>query len=325
MTTLITGGAGFVGLNIAERLLTNGQDVVIFDRSTQPTSLGLALDKLPGKLEWVTGSVIDMPSIMRVFHRHDVTRVVHGAAITAGIIREATQASDIAAVNLLGTINVLEAAVRCEMPCVVQLGTGSVYGPTVKHKGLLDEERDLPKPESLYGITKYAAELTALRYRTTRDLNVTVARLGVVFGRYEYDTGVRDTLSAPLALAGMAQRGEHAKVFDGLPDDWVYANDVAMAVEQLLQESRTPSPVYHVSTGSAWSIRDWCERLREAYPGFSYELVNQQDQANVGKLTPSKRPPFSIERMTRELGYQPTYLAEKAFEDYHRWYGQLTG
>ena len=188
---------------------------------------------------------------------------------------------------------------------------------------MLDEERDQPKPESLYGITKYAAELTALRYRNTQNLNVTVARLGVVFGRYEYDTGVRDTLSAPLALAGMAQRGEHAKVFDGLPDDWVYATDVAVAIERLLQEAKTPSPVYHVSTGGVWSVSDWCERLESAFPGFSYELVKQQDQANVGKSTPSKRPPFSIDRITRETGYRPAYLAERAFEDYHRWYKEL--
>jgi len=323
MTTLITGGAGFVGLNIAEKLLASGQDVVMFDRSPQPTSLGLELDGLPGRLAWLTGSVTDMPSIVIAIKTHHVTHVVHGAAITAGITREATQASDIAAVNLLGTINVLEASVRCEIPRVVQLGTGSVYGPTVKREGLLDEERDLPKPESLYGITKYAAELTALRYRTTRNLNITVARLGVVFGRYEYDTGVRDTLSAPLTLARMAQDGEHAKVFDGLPDDWVYASDVATAIHQLLQHSRTPSPVYHVSTGGAWSIQDWCERLKAAYPGFTYELVKQQDQANVGKLTPSKRPPFSIERITRDIGYRPAYLAEQAFEDYHRWHRLL--
>jgi len=323
MTTLITGGAGFVGLNIAERLLMSGQDVVIFDRSPQPTCLGLALDGLPGKLAWVTGSVTDLSDIIRAIKANQVTQVVHGAAITAGIIREATQASDIAAVNLLGTINVLDAAVRCELPRVVQLGTGSVYGPTVKREGMLDEERDQPKPESLYGITKYAAELTALRYRNTQNLNVTVARLGVVFGRYEYDTGVRDTLSAPLALAGMAQRGEHAKVFDGLPDDWVYATDVAVAIERLLQEAKTPSPVYHVSTGGVWSVSDWCERLESAFPGFSYELVKQQDQANVGKSTPSKRPPFSIDRITRETGYRPAYLAERAFEDYHRWYKEL--
>lgn len=323
MTTLITGGAGFVGLNIAQQLLNHGEDVVIFDRSSQPASLGLALDDLPGKLRWVVGSVTDAGSLETAIEEHGVNRLVHGAAITAGINREATQASDIAGVNLLGTINALEAAVRCKLPRVVQLGTGSVYGPSVKPEGLLDENRDLPKPESLYGITKYAAELTALRYRNTRSLNVTVARLGVVFGRYEYDTGVRDTLSAPLALEGIAQRGEHAKVFEGLPDDWVYAHDVAMAIDLLLRSENLPSPVYHVSTGGAWSVRDWCERLKAVYPAFSYELVPNQTDATVGRFTPSKRPPFSVDRMAREVGYRPAFLAARAFEDYHGWHTSL--
>jgi len=324
VTTLITGGSGFVGLNIAERLLTNGHGVVIFDRNPRPEALTQSLEGLPGKLQWVTGNVMDKPELIDALKQYGVKRMVHGAAITAGIDREASQPAEIASVNLIGSINALDAAIQCQLQRVVQLGTGSVYGPSVKREGVLDEELDIPRPESLYGITKYAAELTALRFRSTRNLNVSVARLGVVFGRYEYDTGVRDTLSAPLALAALADRREHAKVYAGIPDDWVYATDVAIAVELLLYTHKPTSPVYHVSTGGAWSVTQWCERLTKAYPGFSYELIENQAQATVGRLTPSKRPPFSIDRISQEVGYRPTYEMDNAFTDYLMWRRSLT-
>ena len=319
MSIMITGGSGFVGLNIAHRLLSDGKQVVMFDRNPQPESLGLAFDCLPGKISWVTGSVTDRAQLIEAARQHEVRTLVHGAAITAGQAREVTQAKEIVEVNLIGTVNVLETSLHCGLERVVQLGTGSVYGSGVKKAGFLDEQLDIPVPESLYGITKYAAERTALRYRSTRNLNVTVARLGVVFGRYEYDTGVRDTLSAPLALAIMAEQGKHAKVYAGLPDDWVYAADVALAVDLLLHHSKPADAVYHVSTGGTWSIGDWCKKLSEAHPDFTYEMVEQQSQADVGRLTPSKRPAFSIDRIHRDLGYTPQYPLASAFDDYLAW------
>lgn len=319
MTIMITGGSGFVGLNIAHRLLSQGKHVVMFDRNAQPESLGLTFDSLPGKISWITGSVTDRTHLIDAATQHDVRALVHGAAITAGQAREVAQAREIAEVNLLGTINVLETALHCQLERVVQLGTGSVYGSSVKKEGLLDEQNDIPSPESLYGITKYAAERTALRYRTTRNLNVTVARLGVVFGRFEYDTGVRDTLSAPLMLAIMAESGKHAKVYRGMPDDWVYAADVALATDLLLHSNKPTDAVYHVSTGGTWSIADWCKKLGQTYPDFTYEMVEQQSQADVGRLTPSKRPPFSIDRIHRDLSYSPRYPLAQAFDDYLAW------
>jgi len=322
--TLITGGAGFVGLNIAERLLANGHGVVIFDRNPRPEALTQSLESLPGKLHWVTGNVMNKLELIDALKQHGVLRMVHGAAITAGIDRETIEPAEIASVNLIGSINALEAAVQCQLQRVVQLGTGSVYGSSVKQTGLLDEELDTPRPESLYGITKYAAELTAIRYRNTRKLNISVARLGVVFGRYEYDTGVRDTLSAPLALAALAESRTHAKVYAGIPDDWVYAADVAIAVDLLLHTHNPTSPVYHVATGGTWSVTQWCERLTKAYPGFSYELIDNQAQATVGRHTPSKRPPFSISRISHEVGYRPIYELDSAFTDYLAWHRSLT-
>ncbi len=319
MTVLITGGAGFVGLNIAEHLLGAGHAVVLYGLEAPPDMATREFDKLPGSLSVQVGDIRDGALLRETMRRHEVDAVVHGAAITAGLAREATQASLIAGVNLGGTIELLEAALHQGVRRVVQLGTGSVFGASVKQEGLLDEEKDVPQPDSLYGITKYAAERTALRYRATRGLDVVVGRVGVAFGRWEYDTTLRDTLSIPLTLATLAEAGGHAAFCAEIPNDWVYASDVADAVGRLLHAPATPAPIYQIGTGRRWSAQAWCQRLRTAYPDFTYEVVQDIAAANVGRQTPVPRPPFSIARLQADMGYEPRYDEVHAFEDYVAW------
>lgn len=319
MTTLITGGAGFVGLNIAEQLLSAGETVVVYGLQAPPEMAIRAFEALPGQLSVQVGDVRDRALLLKTMREHGILNVIHGAAITAGMDREVTQTPLIAAVNLGGTIELLEAALEHGVRRVVQLGSGSVFGSSVKQDGMLDEEMDVPVPDSIYGITKYAAERTALRYRTTRNLDVVVARLGVVFGRWEYDTSVRDTFSIPLALSRLAESGGHAAFCEHLPSDWVYAADVASAVLCLLRVPSLPRPLYHIATGKCWSVRSWCDQLRAVHPSFTYEVVSDVSKANVGRQIPVPRPPFSIRNLQNDLGYQIRFDEAHAFFDYLAW------
>lgn len=322
MSVLVTGGAGFVGLNIAERLVGQGETVVSFDLGLPSKAAMAEISHGSGRFVGEQGDIRDRESVLDVMRRHDVTHVVHGAAITAGVEREAHQASLIAAVNFGGAIEVLEACIERGVKRVVLLSSGSVYGTAVKAEGLLDERDDLPSPDSLYGITKHAAERTGIRYRATRGLDVVVCRLGVVFGRWEHDTGVRDTLSIPMRLTEMAEEGAHAVLPERVPDDWVYADDVAAAVCTLLTVSKVRQPLYHIGTGRRWDALRWCDLLRERHPDFSFEVTDDPAKANVGRQAPTPRPPFSIERLRADTGYEPQFREEAAVADYLAWRGR---
>ena len=318
MRVMITGGSGFVGLNVAEALLARGDAVVLFGPDRAPDAAIRHFGGLPGTLNQVSGDVRDRDAVVSALTEGGATHLVHGAAVTAGLDREASEARRIVEVNLGGTIEVLEAALACGIKRVVQFGTGAIYANVAAGIESLDEVRDLPTPESLYAITKYAAERTALRYRATRGLDVVVPRLGVVFGRWEYDTGVRDTLSLPFQLAATADVGGEARFQPSLSTDWVYAPDVAAAVLRLLDApAPLPSPVYHVSSGRRWSIERWCERLRAAFPAFRYEIAGVPSPPTPG--VPRPRPPFSVQRMERELGFVAKFGEEEAFADYLAW------
>lgn len=324
MAILITGGSGFVGLNVASALLEQGQSVTLFGPTPPPLAAVEKLGGLKGILSIVEGDVRDRRSVEHAIEAVGADRLVHGAAITAGLTREASEAVRIAEVNLNGTLNVLEAAISRGMRRMVQLGTGSVYGQVPA--GIEAIPEDLPPvPDSLYGITKYAAERAAVRYRGTRELDVVVGRLGVVFGKWEYDTGVRDTLSVPYQLLRLAAQGEQAYFRRGLPDDWVYATDIAGAVVALLDAPRTSHAVYQLATGRRWSITNWCDRLKDEFPGFDYQVTDDPARINVAKAAPTARPPFLVDRLRDDVGYQARFGEAEAFEDYIAWHRSSGG
>ena len=319
MTVLITGGAGFVGLNVAEHLLGRGEDVVLFGPMAPPAAAVAALKRAPGRLIVATGDVCIAADLDAVLGAHAIDRVIHGAAITADLAREQHAARDIFTVNLLGTIEVLEAALRHQVRRVVQLGTGSIFGAAGRASEVLDEQTSPALPETLYGISKFAAERTGLRYRQARGVNLTVVRLGTVFGRWEYETGVRDTLSMPLQLLRVAESGGEAVVHTESGGDWVYSTDVARGLLAVLDLPETPEPVYHLSAGVRWSMDAWCRRLQQRFPRFAYRLTERREDCTLGRNTPAPRSPMGIERIRRDAGYQPAYLAEQAFDDYLAW------
>jgi len=324
MTVLITGGSGFVGLNVAAVLLARGDHVVLFDLNGPPANAERHLRSLPGKLDIEIGDVRSGEQVSRAMERYRPKRLVHGAAITASVERERTQSNLIVEVNLGGTINVLEAALAHGIGRVVQFGTGSVYGSLTPAVEFLDENVP-PVPETVYGITKYAAERTALRYRNTRGLDVVVGRLGVTFGRWEYDTGVRDTLSVPLQLLKVAGAGGKASFRRNLPDDWVYATDVAEAAAGLLDAPSLPHSLYHIGGGKRWSVPAWCDQLKKHFPGFGYTVVEDGAEVNVGAVQAGRRPPFSIARLQKDIGYSPRFDETHAFADYMQWHRDHSG
>ena len=319
MRILIAGGQGFVGLNIAEQLLTQGKTVALFGPDSAPPAFKASLKQLPGELIVMEGDVSLAGDLDHCLAEFKPDRVVNAAAITAGLDREKSQARRIIEVNLIGTIELLEACLRHRIPRMVQLGTGSVFGEQGRKSAWLDEESSAASPESLYGISKFAAERTCIRYANKRGLDVITLRLGTVFGRWEYSTGVRDTLSIPLQLLKAAYAGEIAVLHKECADDWVYSVDVAHGVLAALNLNIKAQALYHLSAGQRWDISHWCQMMANAFPGFICELVDDPSRCTIGRSASPKRSPMKIERIQADFGYQPKFLSDTALIDFTHW------
>jgi nucleoside-diphosphate-sugar epimerase len=307
---LLTGGAGFVGLNVAEQLLARGEEVAIFDLRPPPADFGKAV--------FIRGDVSDLSVVKEAFRRNPIERVIHLSAITAGPERDAREPQRIAEVNLIGTLNVLQAAKDSGVRRFVHASTGALFGAAgVGAPEPLDEERPRPLPESMYGITKYAAERACLRLAALWNLDVRIGRLALAFGRWEHASGVRDRLSPPTEIARLALAGAEA-VFPPLgPTDYIYGPDVARALLALLDASAPAHRLYHLGNGTAWSLPEWCAALSGRFPGFRWREA--AEGCNVLPLAPTTRTRFSNRRLVEDLGYAPHFDLAAAADDFVSW------
>ncbi|MCB0828891.1 MAG: GDP-mannose 4,6-dehydratase, partial [Solirubrobacterales bacterium] len=179
-TSLVTGGAGFIGSNLVDALLARGDQVVVVDNLT--TGRRTNLDQAIGLgAELVDVDVRDFPSVLKVFEEHRPSTVFHLAAQIDVRLSVADPGFD-ATVNIAGTANLLEANRTTSNARFVLASTGgAIYGE--------GSERELPLPEetparplSPYGQSKFAAEGYLSLYRQLHGSDCVALRFGNVYG-----------------------------------------------------------------------------------------------------------------------------------------------
>jgi len=317
VSILITGGSGFLGLNLAEYLLGRGEHLVIHGHVPPPEAALAELKRLPGRLVSATGDISDAPALAQLMRQQHVRRMVHAAAITPDLARERADPAAIMTVNAVGTIRALEAAREAAVERIIVMSSGSAYGRAEAGRSELDEALP-PEPEAIYGLAKFAGERAALRLAALWELNVTVIRLGPLFGRWEWASGVRDTLSAATRLTESALRGEAAVLQSPGSFDWLYTEDAARGVAAALDAPGAPEPVYNLGSGRMWPVAAWAERLAARFPAFRWSLAEAGQSATVRFFTPF-RPPLATRRMQRDFGFTARCGMDEAFADYVPW------
>ena len=316
MSILILGGAGFVGLNLAEAFLAKGRHVTVFDRSPPPPSACQAFERLPGRFEAVSGDVTDAAALGGVIVS-GVDTLVLGAAVTAGAERDAREPRTVLAVNLASQVPALELARDAGVRRVVNLSSAAAYGAAGQREARLDETVPAD-PVGLYAVTKFASERVAARLGALWGMDVVSLRLSGVFGPWERATGWRDTLSPHLQAASLAEAG--APAFLGRPGlrDWIYAPDVAEAVVRVVEADRLAYPVYNVSAPERWSVLEWGRLLETAHPGFTCRLARDGEAPTIDLHGPD-RAPLGTGRLAAELGWTARFGMASSAEHYIAW------
>lgn len=318
MPTFITGACGFVGLALVEQLLRAGQAVVGFDRAPLPPTAAQAFAALPGQIHMVQGDVRDAAALEAAMRAHRPQRLVSLAAITADARRELAAPGSIFEVNLGGVVAALTAAAATGVRRIVHASSGSVYGASGIGAAALHEDATPLKPEGLYGISKQAAEAASLRLASLHGLDLVIARLGTCFGPWEADTGVRDTLSAPLQVLLRAERGDAVRLPRDSRRDWLYVRDAAAGLQALLDAPRLPHAVYNVAAGFMGGMADWCEIVATQHPGWSWR-ISAAAEANIDYYAPYDRAPMDIARLRADTGFMPRYDMRAAANDFFAW------
>ncbi|MGE0425238.1 MAG: NAD-dependent epimerase/dehydratase family protein [Reyranellaceae bacterium] len=304
MHILIIGGAGFVGMSIAEALLARGDSVTLFD-TREPYAA------LPGNPATIVGDVRRDEDVARAFAgKPDI--VIYGAAITADAARDAAEPQRVLDVNLGGLPRVMGAARAAGVKRFILLSSASAFGDAAFREAPLAEDDPPPAPSSLYSITKFAGEGVARRLGALWSMDVRMVRLSAVFGPWEHPTGARDTLSPPFQVAQLARSRKPIVLPRDTPRDWVYSRDVAGAVLALIDKAQPRFDLYHVGPGTTWKLSEWAAALGAD--------VGVGAVPNVDLFGDRDRAMLAIDRLTGDLGYRPRFTSAAACAaDYRAW------
>ena len=326
MTILITGAGGFIGLNVAEHLLGAGHDVLALTLSPLPDAARAAFAALPGRLDEAIGDVTDGRFVAGLLARCRPRAVLHAAAITAGPDADPARAATVLDVNVAATARLLLQAREAGAGRVVLTSSSAVYGDAPFEPAPLDETTPT-RPATLYGISKLAAERIVLDHRQAFGADAVVTRLTAIFGPWEHDTGVRDTLSPPLQIAAAALRGAPVVLARGGLRDWTHAADVGRALATLLTTAKPAQPLYNLCCGGTWHPELLCRALQPHFPDWRWRLAEAGEPPSIAyndALDRPRRSPPQAARFTTEFGavFRAPQAAAAAYADWWAGHGQ---
>lgn len=322
MAVLITGGTGFVGLNLAEGLLARGEQVVLFDLRPPPAEFMAQIGNAAKRVRAVTGDVLQPDHLHRAFAHGDITHVFHGAVITSGPARELADPNAIVEVNLSGTLNLLRAARDAQVRRVLYPSSLTVYGQSLFDRESVNEADTPPVPESLYAVTKYAAERACLRLADLWGMDVVTGRIGSVVGPWEGETGVRDLVSPLAQIAAAAAQGRGVVLPQiRLKRELIYSRDLARALVLLLYAEKPGFTTYNLSVPADWSgyVQRWCDALAAKLDGFKWRYAAPGETATIDYYDTRDRACLDTTRLQSDLGFVPAFPPDKALHDYTEW------
>jgi nucleoside-diphosphate-sugar epimerase len=321
MAILVTGATGFVGLAVSSHLAAAGEYVIKF--ADRPPPAQLVADMPAGRHRIVIGDVREVADIERACGTDAIDAVVHMAAITAGPQREASAPASIAAVNVGGTIAVLEAMAERKPRRIVHVSSASVYGDAeAGPSGTFVAGSTFPKPASLYGITKLAGEQTALRLGDVLCLDVRAVRLSAVFGPWEHETGVRDTMSPQWQVLVHAAAGRPAILPRPIRMDWLYVRDAAAGIAAVLGATGMQQRVVDLGGGASFDVLQWGSAVSKHRPGVVCRVAAGGEAPNVSYFLARDRTPLDNAAIERETGFRPQYDLQSSAADYASWLGR---
>ncbi len=316
MTTLVTGGAGFIGSHVAADLLARGDRVVVLDNFNDYYDPAIKRGNAARLRDYesctlVEGDIRDASLVERVVAEQGIKRVAHLAAL-AGVRASVNQPRLYLDVNLIGTLNLLEAAKRAGSEQFVLASTSSVYGRTEILPFVETDTAD--RPLAAYPASKRAAEMLAHTYHNLAGMPVTALRFFNVYG----PAGRPDMM--PWRLLEATQTGAEIKLFNGgdIHRDWTYIADTVAGVVAALDKP-LGFEIINLGCGAPISLTDFVEAI-EALAGKAINTVSVQ--------TPLSDPPITYcnnDKARELLGFAPSVSIREGLRRTWEWYARYRG
>jgi UDP-glucose 4-epimerase len=290
---IVTGGAGFVGSHVADRLLETGYEVLVVDDLSSGDRANVPADAGFAELD-----IRDRDALPKAFDEFAPNVVCHLAAQASVTFSVREPAHDLD-VNVAGTLNVCESARRSGASVVFASTGGALYGDGV---ALPSDESTPTRPLSPYGASKLAGEAYVTTWARLYDVPNVVLRLGNVYGPRQQPHGEAGVVAI---FSNKLGSGEEPTVFgDGKQTrDYVYVGDVARAFALAAEAGRAGT--WNVGTAIESNVLDLLALLQRA---AGTELEPRFEPLRPGELMRSALDAGALER---ELGWRPEVALDK--------------
>lgn len=303
MAILVTGGAGYIGSVVVERLISAGQRVVVLDN----LSTGYRQAVHP-EAEFMLGDIRDQSCIEHVFSSFDIDGVIHMAA-KALIPESITDPAPFYDINLMGGIKLIDAMITHGVKRIIMSSTAAVYG---QPDSMPIDENTPTNPLNSYGETKLSFERTLYWYSRAYGIEATVFRYFSAAGASETygEAHVPETHLVPRLLLSALKGTSTAEIYGNdyeTPDgtclrDFVHVIDLADAHIRALEVSNVSGfRIYNMGSGTGYSVLDVVNKV-ETITGKKLERkFLPRRNGDPARLVASSA------RAIRELEWKPTY------------------
>ncbi|AIY87782.1 MULTISPECIES: SDR family oxidoreductase [unclassified Thermotoga] len=298
MNILVTGGAGFIGSHVVDKLIENGYGVIVVDNLSSGKVENLNRNAL-----FYEQSIEDEEMMERIFSLHRPEYVFHLAAQASVAISVREPARD-AKTNIIGSLVLLEKSIKYGVKKFIFSSTGgAIYGENVKV--FPTPETETPHPISPYGIAKYSTEMYLEFFAREYGLKYTVLRYANVYGPRQDPYGEAGVVAI---FTERMLRGEEVHIFgDGeYVRDYVYVDDVVRA--NLLAMEKGDNEVFNIGTGRGTTVNQLFKLLKEI-TGYDKEPVYKPPRkGDVRKSI------LDYTKAKEKLGWEPKVSLEEGLK-----------
>lgn len=311
MFYLVTGGAGFIGSHVVDRLLKDGKKVIcldnfdnFYDPAIKRRNISEAIKNPDFKL--IEGDIRDLKLLKDIFSSHKISHVFHPAA-RAGVRPSIAAPLLYEDVNIKGTMNMLEMAKEFKVENFVFASSSSVYGENKKVP--FSETDNVDNPISPYAATKKACEEICFTYHHLYNISITCLRFFTVYGpRQRPEMAIHK-------FTRLIDEGKKIPMFgDGSSKrDYTYIDDIIDGVIKSL-DKRHDFEIFNLGESETTELRKLIS-LIEKNLGKKAQIDEQPNQPGDVSITYA-----DIEKAKMMLGYSPCTKIENGVELFVKWY-----
>lgn len=297
MKVLVTGGSGFIGSHVVDKLIDKGVNVRVYDN---------VVPVLKQDVEFYHGSILDMTSLW--FAMNGVDAVMHLAAV-ADVKDVYNDPHYSESINVRGTANVLEAARKANIKRIIYGSTTWVYSEAEADK--VDESTPLHAPRHLYTATKLAGEYYCQSYSKLYGMEITILRYGIPYG-----PRAREGAVIPIFVKKALNKEALSIAGDGSQfRKFVYVEDLAEG-NVLALKSVAKNKIYNLDGKEKITVRHIAEAIKKILGDVKIECIPGRPGDFSGKEV-------SSELAARELKWEPKISFEEGIRRYINWYKQV--